>query len=190
MRGCRFNFRVVRTLRHASVFLVWSAFFTGFTFAAENIPKTDQIPNEKKIYITANRLISDNKARYAEFTGNVKATQGTTTITAGRLKIYYKENLEKEANTAQGEDTIKKMVSNGNVIIKFDDRVATSDRAVYMTETKILILTGPGSTIKSENNSVTGEKITLYRDDGRIIVESGSEKQVKAIFQSGDKGIQ
>ena len=82
------------------------------------------------------------------------------------------------------------MVSNGNVIIKFDDRVATSDRAVYMTETKILILTGPGSTIKSGNNSVTGEKITLYRDDGRIIVESGSEKQVKAIFQSGDKGIQ
>ena len=82
------------------------------------------------------------------------------------------------------------MVSNGNVIIKFDDRVATSDRAVYMTETKILILTGPGSTIKSENNSVTGEKITLYRDDGRIIVESDSEKQVKAIFQSGDKGIQ
>ena len=76
------------------------------------------------------------------------------------------------------------------MIIKFDDRVATSDRAVYMTETKILILTGPGSTIKSGNNSVTGEKITLYRDDGRIIVESGSEKQVKAIFQSGDKGIQ
>jgi lipopolysaccharide export system protein LptA len=82
------------------------------------------------------------------------------------------------------------MVSTGNVIIKFDDRVATSDQAVYMTETRILILTGPGSTIKSGNNSVTGDKITLYRNDGRIYVESSGEKRVKAIFYSGDKGIQ
>jgi len=190
MRGCRSNFRVVRTLRHASVFLVWSAFFTVFTFAAESIPKTDQIPEEEKIHITANRLISDNKARYAEFIGNVKATQGTTTITADKLKIYYKGSLEKETNIAPGEDTIKKMISNGNVIIKFDDRIATSDHAVYMTETRILILTGPGSTIKSGNNSVTGDKITLYRNDGRIYVESSGEKRVKAIFHSGDKGIQ
>jgi len=190
MRGCRSNFCVVRVLRHASVFLVWSAFFTVFTFAAESIPKTDQISEEEKIHITANRLISDNKARYAEFIGNVKATQGTTTITADKLKIYYKGDLEKETNIAPGEDTIKKMVSTGNVIIKFDDRVATSDHAVYMTETRILILTGPGSTIKSGNNSVTGDKITLYRNDGRIYVESSSEKRVKAIFYSGGKGIQ
>jgi len=190
MRGCRYNFRIFRMLHHTSVFLVWSVFFTVFSFAAESVPKTDQIPADNKIHIIANRLISDSKAKFAEFIGSVKATQGTTTITADRLKVYYKESLEKEKNIAPGEDTIKKMVSNGNVIIKFDDRVATSDQAVYMTETRILILTGPDSTITSGNNSVTGEKITLYRNDGRIFVESGSKKRVKAIFYSGDKGIQ
>ncbi|MFQ5485877.1 MAG: lipopolysaccharide transport periplasmic protein LptA [Desulfobacterales bacterium] len=190
MKRCRYNFHAGDILRHTAVILICSAFFTIFSFAAESVPKTDRIPEEKKIHIIANRLVSDSKARFAEFIGNVKATQGTTTITADRLKVYYKGNLEKETNIAPGEDTIKKMVSNGNVTIKFDNRIATSDQAVYMTETRILILTGPDSTIKSGNNSVTGDKITLYRNDGRIYVESSGEKRVKAVFNSGNKGIQ
>ena len=86
-------------------------------------------------------------------------------------------------------ESIKKLVANGNVKIYFDNRVAVTPQAVYNIETEILILSGDNSRIISGNDSISGEKITLYRTTGRINVESGSEKQVEAVFYSGEKGV-
>ncbi len=72
--------------------------------------------------------------------------------------------------------------------IRFDNRVAVTQQAVYITESRILILTGTGSKVTSGNNSISGSKITLYRVDGRITVESSSEKRVEAVFYSEEKG--
>ena len=76
-----------------------------------------------------------------------------------------------------------------NVKIIFDDKTAISQRAVYTTDSRILVLTGPDSKIISGKDSISGEKITLYRADDRIIVESGKEKQVEAVFFSKQGGL-
>jgi lipopolysaccharide export system protein LptA len=52
----------------------------------------------------------------------------------------------------------------------------------------VLVLSGNNSKIISENDSISGEKITFYRTDGRINVESGNKKRVEAVFYSGQKG--
>ena len=145
--------------------------------------------NNDKIYITADKLISDNTAGYAEFIGNVRANQGETVITADRLKIFYKKHLADKNKPVIGQEMIHQIVANGNVKIKFESRVAESQQAVYNTETNVLVLSGADSKIISENDTISGEKITFYRADGRIAVEGGPQERVEAVFYAGEKGL-
>ncbi|MBW2604725.1 MAG: hypothetical protein JRE28_10495 [Deltaproteobacteria bacterium] len=152
-------------------------------------PKKEIPGGNGAIHITSDKLISDNKAGYAEFIGHVKATQGDTVITSDRLKIFFKKNFANKGPLSVSEESIHKIVAKGNVEIKFDNRVATAQHAIYNTETRVLVLSGNNSKIISENDSISGEKITFYRTDGRINVESGNKKRVEAVFYSGQKGI-
>jgi lipopolysaccharide export system protein LptA len=159
---------------------------------AEDKPNfTDTHKNKKneKLHITADKLISDHEAKYAEFIGNVMATQRDTVITADKLKIFFKRGMDNKKNPLAGDESIKKIVANGNVQIKFDNRVAVTQQAVYITETRVLVLSGADSKVISGNNSISGEKITVYRTDGRIQVESGKGERVEAVFYPGEKGI-
>ncbi|MBW1777682.1 MAG: hypothetical protein JRJ54_08815 [Deltaproteobacteria bacterium] len=156
---------------------------------AEDPPAADAKNPDDVIYITSDRLFSDNNARYAEFIGNVRAVQGTTVITGDRLKVYYKSDLQSVESQGPGEESIQKLESTGNVVIEFDNRVAKAQKAIYITDSRILILTGPDSSLTSGKNVVTGEKITLYREDGRIEVESGETGRVEAVFYQKGKGL-
>ena len=161
---------------------------TFFAFADDKPLKSNNYNENKKIHIKSDKLISDSEAMNVEFVGNVRATQGTTVITANRLKIFYKKSLNNE-NLDADEESIEKIVANGNVTIRFDDKTATTEKAEYITETRIIVLTGVDSKVTSGKNFISGEKITLYRDNDRITVESSSEKRVEAEFYSGEKGI-
>jgi lipopolysaccharide export system protein LptA len=140
------------------------------------------------IEITADRLISDTQNQLARFEGNVKAVQGDTTIEADRLQIYYKPNGDPQG--AAGADALSKIAASGNVRIKFDNRLAVTDEAVYITDQRILTLTGSPARVTSGKDQVSGTVIKFYRDSGRIEVQGGDGKQVEAIFHSGEKGIE
>jgi lipopolysaccharide export system protein LptA len=162
---------------------------SGYTDEKPRDADTSNLAKDQKIHITADKLISDNDANYAEFIGNVRATQEDTVITADRLKIFFKKSAGNKETPAVGEESITKIVVNGNVKINFDNRVAVTREAVYNMETRVLVLSGNNSRITSGKNSISGEKITLYRTTGRINVESGAEKRVEAVLYSGDKGL-
>ena len=153
----------------------------------------DTEPNNRakdhKISITANKLISDNDVDYAEFIGDVRATQEDTVITADRLKIFYKATAGQKGTPAIGKESITKIVADGNVKIYFNNKVAVTSKAVYNTQTRTLVLSGNGSKIVSGDNSISGEKITIDRVTGRINVESGDKKRVEAVLYSGEKGL-
>ena len=168
-----------------ATFIIIAGFMVSSAFA-----EGEDLKENKKIHITSDRLVADNQAMFAEFIGNVVATRGTDVITADRLKIFYKKGVDKKEKPAAGEEMIKKIVANGNVVIKFDDKVAVAQQAVYTAETGIIVLTGPNSKVTSGNNFISGEKITMYRSDDRMIVEGGKEKKrVEAVFYSREKGI-
>lgn len=150
---------------------------------------TRNLAKDQKIHITADKLISDNNANYAEFIGNVRATQEETVITADKLKIFFKKKPQNKKSPTVGTESINKIIASGNVKINFDNRVAVTPQALYNTETEVLVLSGDNSRIISGNDSISGEKITLYRTTGRITVESSGEKRVEAVFYSGEKGL-
>jgi len=142
------------------------------------------------IHIISDQLLIDNTAGEAEFTGNVLATQKETVIKSDRLKIFYRKETIQDGNVTAGEKSIKKIIATGNVTINLDNRMAETEQAVYIADTKILILSGENSRITSENNLISGEKIIMYRNDGRIIVESGENKgRVEAVISSAGNGL-
>ncbi len=169
------------------LFTIYAVFFAWTVFAQEQPLKKNN--KNDKIHITSDKLITDNKAMYADFLGNVKAVQGTSVITSDQLRIYYNKSSDDTKNEALDKESIKKIAASGNVTIKMDDKIAKSEKAVYITETETLILTGSGSNILSGKNIVSGDKITLYRSEDRMTVESIADKRVEAIVFPGGKGI-
>ena len=166
-------------------------FTSFFAFAEEKISGADSSRKSKKIHIAANKLVTDKDARFLEFIGDVNASQENLSITSDKLRIYYKEGaFNNKEKSKSDEGSIKKIIAIGNVIITFDDKVAMSDQADFFTEKRILVLTGDNSKLTSGNNSITGSRITLYQNDGRITVESNGENRVKAIFYSEEKGFE
>lgn len=140
------------------------------------------------IHVVSDTLEVDNQAHVAEFSGNVTATQGDTIITADHLKIYYGQNRPKTAKSPAS--SINKIVAQGNVVIHFGKQAAQADQAVYTTQNRILVLTGKSASITNGKDSVSGSKITLYRAEDRIKVESSKGSKVKAVVFSKEKGIQ
>jgi len=143
---------------------------------------------EQKIRITADRLVANTQTGRAEFSGNVKATQGSTVITSDRLEIHYAQDTQ-PGEAVASDTAIRSIISSGNVVIHFDDKVATTDRAVYHSKSGIFTLTGKGTRVTSGDNTITGEKITVDRINDRMTVESGKASRVNAVIFTGPEGL-
>jgi len=165
-----------------SVIAVILVLLITFPVNAGNKPlKVSKSSRGKKIYVSSDKLISNSKTNTAEFIGNVVVKQGNTIINSDSLKLYF--YLKKQSGN---EESIKKIVAYGHVKIMIDGKIATSKSAVYTVKNRILVLSGPGSKIISGDNSISGSKITLHRDGGRITVDGGGSRRVEAIFSPGD----
>ena len=80
----------------------------------------DKTKESQKIHITSDRLESQPKQNLVEFIGNVHVRQANTTISSDRLKIYYQGGMDakgQKKGKKGGEESIKKIVAQGNVII-------------------------------------------------------------------------
>ncbi len=139
-------------------FFTAAALITGAAFAADKpeAERSDEKPDNTPIIITAEQLESDNKAKFAEFIGNVKATQADFVITSDKLRIYYRGELLNTEKKGNDEEVLKKIVATGNVKITTDQYT----------------------------NSIIGSKIILYQKDGRVQVLGSKEKRIKAEFFS------
>jgi lipopolysaccharide export system protein LptA len=161
------------------------AWFANAGGAADK-PKSDQTGNEP-IQIVANELISYNEDKYAEFTGNVKVTQGNFSITSDKLKIYYQGELLDNEKKGGDEELLKKIIATGNVKITSEQYNAEAERAEYDTAAMTVILSGKNVRVISGKNSISGSKITLNRKTSQVKVEGSNTKRIKAEFFTKDK---
>jgi lipopolysaccharide export system protein LptA len=149
-------------------------------------PKAGQAENEP-IRIVADELASYNEDKYAEFTGNVKVTQGDFAITSDKLRIYYQGELLDNEKKGGDEELLKKIIATGNVKITSDQYNAEAEKAEYDTATMTVILSGENAKVISGKNSITGSKITLNRKSGQVKVEGSGNKRIKAEFYTKGK---
>jgi lipopolysaccharide export system protein LptA len=148
-----------------------------------------EAPNDhpKPIEITADQLVTNSTAHTAEFSGNVTAIQGETTVTADRLVLHYGST---GTSTEDGNRTnIEKFEAFGNVRIQFDNRLAVSDQAVYTTRDRRLVLTGPESKVSSGGDEVSGTQIVFDRNTDQVTITGDQKSQVKAVIHSNQRGL-
>ena len=146
--------------------------------------ETEHAGGGEQIQIVADKLITNNVEKYAEFVGDVKTTHPNFVMTSENLRIYYRDNLPGPKNRPGGQEFIKRIVASGNVSITSDKYTAKTDSAEYDMDTMVLVLDGENSTVQSGKNILTGSKITIYRKDEKIKVEGSPQKRVKAVFDS------
>lgn len=133
------------------------------------------------VTVDADQLENLQREGLIVFTGNVVASQDSSTQYADRMEVYL---------DARG-DGIVRTVSTGNVrIITKDCRMGTAQRAEYYDAEQRVLLIG-NARVWRDDNVVTGERITLYLAEDRSVVEGGKQERVKAVFypksQESDK---
>ncbi len=169
-----------------------AALALGWLFAAASawpagLFSSDSKGSKEPIEITADRLVTNNKEKWADFLGAVKAVQGKFTMTADALRVFYSGDL---MNPPKGEgmgSSVEKFVATGRVHIVTDQYTTDSHQAEYVQATDVLTLTGPGSRVVSGGNTITGPRIVLQRSEGKAVVEGAGSERVKAVFSQEPK---
>jgi lipopolysaccharide export system protein LptA len=156
-------------------------------FAGESPSPKSPNQADEQIQIVADKLITNDAEKFAEFVGDVRASQGNFEITSERLRIYYRDDPDRNKDQTASQESIERIVANGNVQISSEKYEAKTDQAEYDLDTQIIILSGENSTVTSGKNILTGSKITVYRKEGQITVERSPQQRVKAVFYPKEK---
>ena len=82
--------------------------------------------------------------------------------------------------------TLRDVVAQGNVVITQKTRRATGQVAVFSQTMRQLVL-GGDPVLRDGPNEVTGDRIVVYLDEGRSVVESGGKKRVSAVLYPGSE---
>lgn len=160
---------------------------TAFALVAH--AEENNAAQESGIHITADRLISRQAERFAEFSGNVRATQDDTVIISDSLQIYFRDNQNASpGDENRDEDSIERLIATGNVSIDHENMSARADQAVYTAADGLLVLTGETVTVKDEGGTIKGKKMVFERETGEITITGEAGSRVEAVFdQQGDR---
>ncbi len=132
------------------------------------------------LQITADKLLADRQSQYLLFSGNVVAVYSGKTIHADKLKVTYLDTPQTSSGLGQGK--IDKIIATGHVTIQFENKTAYCDQATYTQNTQTIVLTGKEAKIQSDDNYITGEKITVNQQTGQVIVDGNAQQRVNAVF--------
>lgn len=154
----------------------------------------DTAKKSTEIHITADTLVSDRDARYAEFQGNVTAIQDGSTLTSDRLKITYTDRNDASANERSADDGkgsdpargIETIVAAGAVKMVMEDKTAWAETAVFNRKDDTVTLSGGSPKVVSGKSTITGETIIMNRTTGKVTVHGGTNQRVEAFFYEED----
>jgi len=151
---------------------------------------TPRIEKNQPIQIVSDRLEAFNEKKMVVFSGNAVATQGARTIRADRLTLYYKDDKKAQGRTsAAGDGTgdLERVEAKGRVSVTEGERVVTGEEAVYEQNIQKITMTG-GAVLREGANIVQGDRIVVFLNENRAVVESAENRRVTATIHPGEMG--
>ena len=171
-----------KTYTHSVIVLaiMW-LLFSGLSHGQAKAPK------DAPVHIVSDRLEAYQQQQKVIFIGNVLAKQGELTIRGDRMTIFYLEEANSKSNEESLAGKIDRIEVDGGVHISQKKIVATGEHVVYFHEENKIILTGKPR-VEQGKDSVQGDKITLFLDTEKSVVEGGPSRPVEATIYSSSSG--
>ncbi len=148
----------------------------------------NEIDTSTPIQIEADRMETSQEEGAVLFSGNVQANQGNLIINADEMTVLYTKSAQPKPDSsaetaADLTQKIDKIVAQGNIKIVQGNWVAAGDTMDFNADDRIVILAGNAKAWQ-DKNMVSGEKIILYLDEGKSVVERSSREgeRVKAFI--------
>src|SRR5881392_893106 len=142
--------------------------------------------NKKEpIVITSDTLEYDYKTNVVVYRGEVIAVQGETKVRTDTLTVTLaaQTNADPPDGAEKGSQRLQEVVAVGNVRIDNGTRWATGGRAVFGQGTRTLVLTET-PVLHDGANEVSGDRVTVYLDENRSVVEGGRRRVKATVFPS------
>jgi lipopolysaccharide export system protein LptA len=130
------------------------------------------------VNVTGRRLTYADAQRQAKFDGGVVMRSAEGTVTADHVTVFLQPRGPAQSNNAKAASELEKVVAEGQVVIQLDQRRGTGNRLTYTAKNSSFTLTGDSPSIfDAERGKVTGDSLTFFSHDDRVLVEGGSSTQ-------------
>jgi lipopolysaccharide export system protein LptA len=142
--------------------------------------QVDKAGNATPVRVTSERMKYTDSERKAFFDGGVTARQTDATMTGEQMTVFLLPRSQTTGNTNSATPgQIDRIITEKQVVIVQPTRHAQGERLVYTSADDRYVLTGepdhPPSIFDAEQGKTTGDSLTFYRRDDRVLVE-GREK--------------
>jgi lipopolysaccharide export system protein LptA len=165
---------------HRSIVAEWGASSSSFQAAANQdqavstvLVQVDKNGNATPVHITSQRLNYADVERKIFLDGGVTVKETDATMTAQQMTVSLLPRSEsKAAPNPATPGQVEKIIAENKVVITQPSRHATADRLVYTSADDKFVLTGgPPSIFDAERGKTTGDSLTFFRHDDRVLVE-------------------
>jgi lipopolysaccharide export system protein LptA len=133
----------------------------------------DKIGKVTPIHITSARLNYADAERRVFLDGGVTAKGADATMTAERMTVFLLPRSQSStAATPTSPGQIDRIIAEDKVVVTQPTRHATGERLVFTAADDKFVLTGGTPSIfDAERGKITGDSLTFYRRDDRVLVE-------------------
>jgi lipopolysaccharide export system protein LptA len=142
------------------------------------------------VNVTSDRLSYVDAERRAVFSGNVVVRAQDATITSASVQVILLPKKGQAEN--QSASQLERIEAQGDIKIEQGSRKATGNKLVYTAAEEKMVLTGtPGklpSIFDAERGQISGDSLTFFTHDGRVLVGSGETSKTEIPNRIPDAG--
>ena len=142
------------------------------------------------VNVTSDKLTYVDSERRAVFSGHVIVRAQDSTITSETVHVIL---LPRKSQTeTQSASQLDRIEAQGDIKIQQGSRRATGTRLVYTAAEDKMVLTGTPnqrpSIFDAERGQISGDSLTFFTHDGRVLVGSGEPSQTQIPDRTRDAG--
>jgi lipopolysaccharide export system protein LptA len=116
-----------------------------------------------------------------DYRGHVLTYKGSVVVTQGDMKL--ESNSLTVALDEQPDNRIKEVVADGQVRLSKGARWATGGHAVF-DQTRNIVVLSDNADVHDGPNRVSGERVVVYLNEERSVVEGGNHRVTAELFPS------
>jgi lipopolysaccharide export system protein LptA len=135
--------------------------------------QVDKTGKVTPVHVTSARLNYTDADRRVFLDGGVTAKTADATMMSERMTVYLLPRDQSKASASSSmPGQVDRIIAEDKVVITQPTRHANGERLVYTAADDKFVLTGGSPSIfDAERGKITGDSLTFYRRDGRVLVE-------------------